>query len=258
MNDASLAAVDPRILSFIQEFIKVNKGNKIDDIFAYSPVSATGKKYISQLRKMRASNVTGRLALEQMNSFSIMQAIYKIMEMHKKLHTKVNSKPTGGFGMSWVEDIMNNPSKYASSQAIISAKKLEPYNNITVQEILNIAVKVDNFYISEKSDALSSTEESADGETSSEITRDGKEFNDFINNKIKDFNGKVSSSLTNNMRYIIGDIKKIRTDEAKELIEALENFVGYVREGEPTDWLQKATNALNRTAQAANALKLGT
>lgn len=246
-----LSTIQPRIARFLADFNKENKGNKIDNIFSYSPLSATGKKYISQLRKMSAATVTGRLALEQMASYSIKQAIYKILEMHNKLHTKVGAKPNT-FGMSWVDDILLNPGKYASAQAVVSAKKLASYNNVTVQEILNIAVKAENFYVAEKSDAYSTSE------STNEVTKDKKEYMDFLSAKLNKFDGKISSSLSGNMKYIIGDIKKISTDEAAALIEALENFVGYVREGEPSDWLQKATNALNRVGQAANALKLGT
>lgn len=261
--------------TFIAECSKLNKGTQLHPVYTYVPLSATAKKYHDALKKTMGNDIVGQLALEQMNDLSLLEALYKIIQIHDKLTSTVNIKAAAknvvvkpGVSMAlnpskWAFDIIKTPEQYASRQKQIPANITSKYNNVTVGQIVEIAVAFRAFYTSEKTAATYNTENTEDTENSKqEIKFDMNEYVLFVKNELEEFtaNGKKQKSpnLSEGMSYKVGDVRKINTQEAKDVIKKLEGFVGYIREGEPTNWMSKATNALNRVAQGANALKLGT
>lgn len=258
---------------FLNNTLSVN-GSQIDDIdqdfaskfdasvtggnpfFDYIPLSSKGGQAHLIISKSLSKMVIGRLALENFYDFSIKRAIYGLLEGHRKLKLSIfRGKDQTPSSIKYVDDILLNPNKYAAGKTQIPAQFKALYDNVSVKELVSIAVTATKLFNSEA--------------TRLSVTHPKTTLDNFISNEPLDKDKKFvfvneppSTSPTNILAdptpgengYTIANIKKLNTPQSRELIKELEEFGNYIKEGEPKDW----AGAISGATQVAKGLSLGT
>lgn len=241
--------------AFASNFDAHVSGN--NPFFDYVPQSTIGRTIHLTISKKLSKMVVGQLALENFDQFSIKRALYGLLEGHRKLKLSIfQGKTVPPSSIKFIDDILLNPNKFAGGRIQIPDEFKSLYNNVSVKEIIDIAVTANKLFETELTRFnITNPKTTLENFISNEPLDNNQKFN--IQSTPKGYSGillKPADPKPGKGGYIIANIKQLNTPQSRELIKELENLGNYIREGEPIDW----SGVLSGATQVAKGLSLGT
>lgn len=242
-----------------------NPGTNLHPLFGYVPSSAKATAYQRPLQKKISNTQIGRMNLAQFDNFSIKKALYGILEIRKKIRQSVIKNKQIPDSIKWVDSILNKPEMYSGRIQIPNEFKVL-YDRVSAQQLIEIADTLHDFFESEKASA----EASRGATLSTAPNAIENTFMHFISNQnvAPGANYAFTTRATptgfespnlSGMKggYIIKNIKKINTPQAKEVVNELTKLANFINEGEPTTRTEKISKLLSGATEIAKGLSLG-
>ena len=231
---------------------------------SYVPLSGKANVLYTVISKQISSQIIGQLALANFDTKSIKEAFYGLLNAHKKIRMFGLNDANPFEDNFFIDDLIINYKKYAGGNVEIPAKLKLLYDNVHAESIYSIAIAINTFFESEKNSLISPYRDML-------IKNVNNKIGDFILNrpintltKLFEYDCVLESKANPTLQqakkipksnlvggYTIKNIKTIDSKPAKDLIQALETFGDYIKEGEPM------VDKLSRIGSLAKGLSMG-
>lgn len=208
--------------AYIQDF----KEQPVDDTWPLDYKSRTSHATMLQtgLRQAASKNLIAEATMEKIANLSLRNAIYKLLEIRKKIRDKQNKVPPSN---QFVDSLLLTPEKHAGTTVTVPVQFKRLYPDTTVRTLVELGLLIKRLYEHEKKIAQE-TYNQANPDSKAQIITTLEEFFNNQLNEQKQFEWKVpeeKAPATQQESYQFNEIYK----KFLNLLQEKDNTVGYTK-----------------------------